>query len=149
MKVVLLENIKGIGRAGDVKEVNDGYARNFLMPRRLGKPATSGTLKEVDAIRSQKLEATLLEESQAEAAIAKIQHTTITLSGKANAKGKLFSSVSKETIASQLSALAGIHIKPDAIEADDQLKSTGTHMIHVRIGEKFHADITLSITATK
>jgi len=147
VKIVLLDNIKGVGKVGDVKEVNDGYARNFLMPRGLGKPANASTLKEVNMLRAQKLEATLLEESRAKTAIEKLKGATITLAGKANAKGKLFSSISKDDIASQLSVLAGAHIKPDAIEADDQLKSVGTHTIHARIGSALRADITLIITA--
>lgn len=147
MKVVLLNNIKGIGKIGDVKEVNDGYARNFLIPRGLGKPANAGVLKEVSTLKAQKIEARLLEEQQANIVAHKLKDAVITLSGKASDKGKLFSSISKEVLAEKISTLAGMRIDADVLETEDHLKEVGEHVVHVKLGEHANVPVKVLISA--
>ena len=147
MKVVLLENIKGIGRAGDLKEVTDGYARNFLFPRRLGKPASDGVMKDVAALQQQRLTALSLGQAQAHTAIAALKGATVVVSGKANQKGTLFSGISRAQVAEALSAVAGTTISPENIEAADHLKTVGMHTVSIRLGENEIADVAVRIEA--
>jgi large subunit ribosomal protein L9 len=147
MKVVLLNNIKGIGKLGDIKEVNDGYARNFLIPRGLGKPANAGILKEVNTLKAQKMEARLLEERQANIVAHKLKDAVITLSGKASGKGKLFSSISREALAEKISVQAGMRIAADALQTEDHLKEVGEHIVHVKLGERMDVPVKILISA--
>lgn len=149
MKVVLLTNIKGIGRVGDIKDVNDGYARNYLIPRKLGKPATTHSLKESELIRTQKLQASQLAKAEAQQLLTKLSSVTISIPAKASAKGTLFSSISKDELAQRISIVAGARISASSIEADDQLKKIGLHTINVRLGEHLVAHIMLEITAAE
>ncbi len=148
MKVIFLTNVKGIGKIGDVKDVNDGYARNFLIPRELAGPASVGNIKDVSLLRQKKLAVASLERQEAQRAADVLGGTILSLQGKASPKGKLFSSISKDEVALRLSALSGVHITDEAIEADDQLKTVGTHIIHVNLGNALSTDVTLVITAT-
>lgn len=145
MKVVLLDNVKGIGRVGDVKEVNDGYARNFLFPRKLGKPATDGLVRAAATLKAQKLEAHSLEQTQAEALAAVIKGSTIIVHGKANAKGTLFSAIPTTEIARLISELAHAHIPASAIESHEHLKHIGTHTVNVRLSEHLVTHLNVDI----
>lgn len=149
MKVILLENIKGIGRVGDVKEVNDGYARNFLIPRRLGKPASAGALQEAQTLKSKKLESADLEREQSVAMAAKLNGITIEMHGKANQKGTLFSGIPRDAVAKKISEVAGVHIPPDRLSSDDHLKHIGLHTVHVRFTGDITAELTIDIKPEK
>lgn len=147
MKVVLLDNVRGIGKVGEVKEVNDGYARNFLIRRGLGKPASAGAIKESEQLKAAKLEARTLAHAQAVAVAATLAKTPVTVHGKANNHGKLFSGITETDIAERLSAAAGAHIAPAAVILDGHLKTLGEHTIHVRLTEDVGVDIVVRIEA--
>ncbi|MCC6934308.1 MAG: 50S ribosomal protein L9 [Candidatus Yanofskybacteria bacterium] len=133
MKVVLLDNIKGVGKVGEVKEVNDGYARNFLIRRGLGKPATAGAVKESEQLKAAKLEARALAHAQAQEIAQRLAGTMVTLAGKANPQGKLFSSVTAADIAERVSAAANAHITASAIKLNGHLKTLGEHEVEVQL----------------
>lgn len=147
MKVVFLDNVKGIGRVGDVKEVNDGYARNFLFPRKLGRPATEGIVKAVASLKAQKLEAHAMERAQAAALAEKLRGQTIIVTGKANAKGTLFSGIPAELIAERVSALAGVHISASAVTSHEHLKHVGIHTVGLKLSEGITTEIAVDIQA--
>jgi large subunit ribosomal protein L9 len=145
MKVVFLNNVRGIGRVGDVKEVNDGYARNFLFPRKLGKPATEGVVREAATLRARKLEAHSMEKTHAEALADRISGLTIVVHGKANDKGTLFSAIPTDDIARRISEHAEAHISPTSIESHEHLKHIGMHTINVRLSEHLVAEVGVDI----
>ncbi len=145
MKVVLLDNIKGVGQVGDIKEVSDGYGRNFLLPRGLGKRVTDGVIKEVAGLKIKKLQLQALAHTQSVELAATLAGTTVTLQGKANEKGTLFSSVSEADIAEQLSKQAGVHIPASAIAIEGHIKSIGSHAAQVRLADDVSTDITVEV----
>jgi len=147
MKVVLLEHIRGIGRAGDIKEVSDGYARNFLLPRGLGRPANDSTLREIETIRTRKLEAHSMARAEAEAVLAKLDGSTVKLEGTANEHGTLFSGITERDIAERLTAAAGMRIDPRAVAVQGHIKHTGTHAVEVRLTDGITAHVTVEVTA--
>ena len=149
MKVILLDNVKGIGRVGDIKEVNDGYARNFLIPRRLGKPASTGAMKDAQLLKAKKLESADLERDQSVAIAATLNGMTIEMQGKANQKGTLFSGIPRAAVAQKISEVAGVHIQPDRLTSDDHLKHIGPHTVHVRFTGDITAELTINITPEK
>lgn len=145
MKVILLDNIKGIGQIGDVKEVSDGYARNFLFPRKLGKPASDGAAKEAQSMKAKKLEALHMAKAQSEELAAKLSGIAVMLQGKSNEKGKLFSAITTADIATALSKEAGVHIPPSVVVLSEHLKTIGEHTVRVELAGGVSADVTVTI----
>src|SRR5512143_1158320 len=129
MKVVLLDNVRGIGRVGDVKEVSDGYARNFLLKNRLAKAATAGSVRDAATLAAKKLEALALEQSEAQELAAKIDGIVIPIAGKANEKGTLFAAIDAAHIAAAVSAQVGARIDPESVILDGHLKTIGDHQV--------------------
>lgn len=145
MKVVLLDNIKGVGQVGDVRDVSDGYARNFLFPRSRGKPATQHAIADAEALRAKRLIATELEHKQAELISEKISGITVELHGKANEKGTLFSGISPAEIAVGVSEIAGVLIPESAVISDAHLKHTGVHSVELRLSEKVTSTVLVDV----
>src|SRR3989344_8082783 len=98
MKVILLQNIKGFGQIGDVKNVSDGYARNFLLPRNLAKSANEGSLKEVESLKAKRVIMVETEKKNALEAVEKLKDLVIELTRKASKAGKLFAGIDKEDL---------------------------------------------------
>lgn len=144
MKVILLDNIKSIGKIGDVKEVSDGYARNFLFPRRLGKPASDGAAKELEGLKAKKLEAMALAREQSEELAKKLSGMTVVLQGKSNEKGKLFSAVTPAEIAAELSKEVHAHIPQEAVTGE-HIKTIGEHSVRISLSSGISADVKITV----
>lgn len=145
MKVVLLDNIKGVGQIGDVKEVSDGYGRNFLIPRGMGKPVTDGVIREAGELKKKKLQVNALAHEQTVELARKLSGTTVILTGKANGKGTLFSSISETDIAEKLSTVAGAHIPASAVVQEGHIKTIGSHPTRVQLADGVTADIIVEV----
>jgi large subunit ribosomal protein L9 len=145
MKVILTDNIKGIGRIGDIKDVSDGYARNFLFPRKLGKPASDGAARELEGLKAKKLEAMALEKAQAEELAKKLEGLAVVLQGKSNEKGKLFSAITAADVAAAVSKEAGVHIAPESIVLTDHLKTIGDHSVRIALAGGLSADLKVTV----
>lgn len=147
MKVILLDNIRGVGQVGDVKDVSDGYGRNFLFPRSLARPATAGAVKDAEALKAKRLAARSLELEQAQAVAAKLAGAVIEMTGKANAKGTLFAAIEPEQVAERLSTLAGARIEASAVRLAEPLKTLGDHTVTVHLTDEVSASVTVKISA--
>src|SRR3989344_1774209 len=150
MKVILLQNIKGFGQIGDIKNVSDGYARNFLFPKKLAKIATDGAMKEVEMLQKKRevMDAKNAERMQKAAEVLK--DTAIEFQKKASPAGTLFSSVTKQEIAEELTKKSGVQIEPDMIglsEKGEHLKQMGDHDITVNLAPNLTIQIKISIKA--
>ena len=136
MKVILLQNIKGVGRIGDVKNVADGYGRNFLLANKMAKIANETNMKEVEFLKKKaEVEDKIVNEKAKEIA-SKAKDLALEFTKKASSTGTLFASVTKEEIAEQLSKAVGGKIDPDSVdlkEHGEHLKQTGEHMIAVQL----------------
>lgn len=144
MKVILLKDIKGVGKKFEEKNVSDGYAMNLLIPRKLAVPASNaGQVKTL-------IENKLAEEASArkhlEENLQKISGTEIKLSLKANEKNHLFASLNAQKLSEILKKEKNIEISSDLIELENPIKEIGTFEIPVRVGEK-QARFTLTIEA--
>jgi large subunit ribosomal protein L9 len=135
MKVILLEHIRGIGRVGEVKEVSDGYARNFLLARGKAKPATDGIIKEVTALHAKKLELAAMARHQIEALAAALNGTRIELTEKANAKGTLFAAIPEITIDGRTFTLP------------EPIKTTGDHPVVIELGQGMTTKVIVAVSA--
>jgi large subunit ribosomal protein L9 len=133
MKVIILQNIKGVGQIGDVKDVSDGYGRNYLLPRKLAKPATATALKDAETLR-EKREVIMKEQAEKAQQVAeKLKDVTLELSEKTNEKGKLFASVGKKEISHKLKEKTGVHLEDEMIQLDEHIKTTGEHIVQLEL----------------
>ena len=138
MEVVLLEDVKALGKKGQIVKVNDGYARNFILPKKLGIEATSKNL--ID-LKLQKANADKIAAEQLQAAkdlAADLAEKSITLSIKAGEGGKAFGSVSSKEITKAIQDQLGMEIDKKKLVLPEPLKTFGTHEVPI----KLHRDVT-------
>ena len=138
MEVVLLEDVKALGKKGQIVKVNDGYARNFTLPKKLGIEATS---KNLNDLKLQKANADKIAAEQLQAAkdlAADLAEKSITLSIKAGEGGKAFGSVSSKEITKAIQDQLGMEIDKKKLVLPEPLKTFGTHEVPI----KLHRDVT-------
>ncbi|MDP2676622.1 MAG: 50S ribosomal protein L9 [bacterium] len=143
MKVIFLNDVPGIGRKNDVKEVKDGYARNFLLPQHVAIPATPHALKTLEKKQSQ--ETTTMEESAAllQEAMSEITKTSIEIRAKTNDKGSLFKKISAKDIAEAIREAGFSAITEEDIQLEESLKKIGKHTVRIKRG---NAEVIVPIT---
>ena len=138
MEVVLLEDVKALGKKGQIVKVNDGYARNFILPKKLGIEATS---KNLNDLKLQKANADKIAAEQLQAAkdlAADLAEKSITLSIKAGEGGKAFGSVTSKEITKAIQDQLGMEIDKKKLVLPEPLKTFGTHEVPI----KLHRDVT-------
>lgn len=147
MQIILLEKVINLGNLGDVVKVKDGYARNFLIPRRMAKRATPAAMAEFEARRAE-LEKVAAEKLAAAQSVAeKLTGQTVTVARKAGMDGRLFGSVSNFDIADALKA-AGFSVEKAAIRMPDgPLKAVGEFQLDVELHTDVLASITVAVAA--
>jgi large subunit ribosomal protein L9 len=141
MQVLLMQNVPGIGNAGEVKKVTDGYARNFLLPRKLAVVATEGAIKQSDAIKQAVVRREAKTRSEAEELAKLIEKVTLTFQAKAGEGDRLFGSITSGDIADALAREKGITVDKRKIELDSPLKELGSHPVPI----KLHSDVTAKV----
>ena len=134
MKVILLQDVKGKGKKGQMVEVSDGYARNYMLPRKLAVEATADNLNtkrmndQATAARQAKERAEAMEISK------KMKDLTVTVTAKGGGAGRLFGSVTTKEIADALAAQTGINLDKRKLVLDDTIKNVGTYTVKAKLG---------------
>ncbi len=146
MKVILTQDVKKHGNKGDVVEVADGYARNYLLPRGLAEAATSGKVKQLKQKEKRKKRKENNKVQAAESLADKLESEKFTLKVKAGDSGRLFGSVTTKDIADKV-AEAGYEIDKRKIDLDDHIKSLGMHKIDVKLYGKVFATLNIEVIA--
>jgi len=136
MKVIFLKDVLRVGKKNDVKEVNDGYAVNFLFPKQLAKSATTIALKELEKMQNQIILERELEDTILNKNLELIKGKTIKLQGKANEKGSLFSSIHKKEIIEKMLKEHKIEMNEDFIILEKPIKEIGEFEIPIQIKNK-------------
>lgn len=144
MKVILKHDVKGLGREGDLKEVKDGYARNFLLPTGKAVMADTGALKNWERHREERDERDRAEKADAEAIAEKLRELKIEIGVKAGERNRLFGSVTNREIAEVL-AREGISIDRHAIHLREPIKTVGDHRVDVRLGHGIDTHVTVTV----
>jgi large subunit ribosomal protein L9 len=144
MKVILTEEIRGLGSRGDIVAVKDGYARNFLLPKNLAREATPGNLKSIEQERKKWALLAQQEKDVAQKAAEKVQGIKITVQKRVGDAGQLFGSVTANEIADALEA-KGIEVDKRRIELAHPIKSLGTHDVDVRLHRDVSAHIQVEV----
>ena len=142
MKVILLEDVKSLGKKGEIVNVNDGYARNFILPKKLGLEATSKNLNNLK-LQKQNDEKVAQEKLDAAKALAEeIKEKSITVKIQAGVEGKVFGSISSKEIATEAKKQLNMDIDKKKIVIPDAIKSLGTYNVNI----KLHKDVTATLT---
>lgn len=147
MKVILIDEIRGLGSRGDVVQVKDGYARNFLLPKKLAREATPGNLKAIAQERKKWDALALQEKEKAQKAAEQIQGLKIVVHKRVGESGTLYGSVTANEIADQLLA-KGIEVDKRRIELSHPIKSLGVHAVDVKIHREVAAHIEVEVVAS-
>lgn len=137
MKVIFLQDVKGKGKKGEVKEVSDGYARNFLILKGLAKEATTGNVKEVEAIKKNEKKKKEEELQEAKKLAKELEEVTITVTSKAGENGRLFGAVTSKQIADALKK-EKIKIDKRKILLDEPIRTLG----YTQVPVKLHHEVT-------
>ncbi len=147
MKVILLEAVKALGKRGDIKEVADGYARNYLFPRKLAVQATPANIRRFEEEKAQIKAREIQEEAEARELAAKIEGVILQFSAKAGEGGKLFGSITGKEICDELAKVTGIVVDKKKLDLPEPVKTTGKHTVKVHLYPGVAADFTLEVTA--
>jgi len=148
MKVILLKDINKLGRKDDIKDVSDGYARNFLLPRGLAAPLTPALLRESE-VRKASAAAKIQKETEAAKVLAgKIGKTKLTIKVKSNEKKELFGSVDAGQIADALKE-KGIEVSKNQILLEEPIKKLGDYKVKIALGREITAEVGVKVEAEK
>ena len=147
MKVILRSDVDGVGKRGDIVEVANGYGRNYLLPRGLALKATDGASSQAASMRRARDVRDASDRSSAQEVATKLVPTTITLTARAGAEGKLFGSITTTDIAEAVAAQTGIELDRRNLHLDEPIRTLGEHSATARLHAEVEFPITLDVVA--
>lgn len=145
MKVILLQDVKSLGKRGEIKDVADGYGRNFLIGKKLACEATPQNLKNLAIEQKKQADKAAAELAEAKRLAAELSKLEIALSVKAGEGGKLFGSVTNKEVADAISAKLGVDIDKRKVEIKDPIKSLGAAEVMVKLHGEVHQKVSINI----
>lgn len=148
MKLVLYSDVKALGKRGDVVDVADGYARNFLLPRRLAGEADKGALAQLDAQHKAQERRDAQELAEARASAARIESAKIVVRAKAGENGKLFGAVTNADVAAAIAATVSILVDKHKVELPRQIKALGSYPIEIKLQRNVVAKAVLEVLSS-
>ncbi len=148
MKVILRADVANVGRKGDVLDVADGFARNFLVPKGLALKATEGALAQADAMRRSRDLKEARDRESAEEIARRLTPVVIRIPARAGAEGRLFGSVTATDIAEAVAVQANVILDRRKIHLEDPIKNVGSHEIAVRLHTDVEARLQVEVTAS-
>jgi large subunit ribosomal protein L9 len=147
MKVILLEDVKGQGKKGDLINTSDGYARNFLFPRKLAKPADAGSIKEIESKKESAAFHLAEEKKKAEETKAFLSDKEIVFKTTGGADGRLYGAVTTKDISEKIEKDLGLKIDKRNISIKDTIKTAGIYPAKIKIFQGITADIKIVVEA--
>ncbi len=148
MKVILLDTVNELGKKGDVVDVSEGYARNFLLPRHKATKATAGALAKAERLRATRIEAELKAKDAASRKAAQLAGTRVVLAAQAGDEGKLYGSVGTADIVEGIRKFTGLEVERKTIDIRKPIKAIGLHEVYVKLHPEVEFPITIDIIPT-
>ena len=145
MKVILLQDVKGKGKKGQMLEVSDGYARNYMLPRKMAIEATADAVNTMRMNDKATQERIAREKAEAMETAKKLREMTVTVIAKGGGNGRLFGSITNQEIADALKAKTGIALDKRKIVIADAIKNVGTYTVTCKLGYEITAPLTVKI----
>ncbi len=146
MIVILLKDVKGKGKAGDVVKVSDGYARNMLLPRGLAQEATEGNIRNLEKQKALAEEKRAAEEAKAKLQRDKLEEITLEIKTKGGENGKLFGSITSKDISEALEKQEGIAVDKKKIDMDAPIKTAGMSTVTLKLFTGVNAKLKVNVT---
>ena len=149
MKVILQQDVKGQGKRGQLVNVSDGYARNFLLPKKLAVPANADNMNKMimqDKAKKAQMEA---EKAEAQATAEKLKELMVKIPAKAGAGGRLFGAVTSKEISEALAEQHQLNIAKSKIVQDEPIKSFGTYQLKCKLGYEITGTVNVVVTEEK
>jgi large subunit ribosomal protein L9 len=148
MKLILTQEVSGLGTPGDVVEVKDGYGRNYLVPRGLGVAWTKGGEKQVASIQAARTAREVKSLDEAKSIRQALEAKPVTLTVRAGQGGRLFGAVTPGDVVAAVAAVGGPSVDRRKVEIAQPIKSTGDYAVHVRLHPEVQAKVTVSVVAS-
>lgn len=145
MKVILLQDVRGKGKKGQMLEVSDGYARNYMLPRKMAIEATADAVNTMRMNDKATQERIAREKAEAMETAKKLREMTVTVTAKGGGNGRLFGSITNQEIADALKAKTGISLDKRKIVIADAIKNVGTYTVTCKLGYEITAPLTVKI----
>ena len=146
MKVILQQDVKGQGKKGQLIEASDGYARNFLLPRKLAVPATAENLNTMKQQEKAKKAQEAAEKAEAQAVAEKLKEAVVKLTAKAGSGGRLFGAVTSKEISDALKEQYGLDVAKTKIVQDEPIKNAGTYTLKCKLGYEITGTLTVTVS---
>lgn len=145
MKVILNQEVRGVGAPGDIVEVADGYGRNYLLPRNLARLATAGAVRQAEGIRSRRVAREIADLEQARTVAAHLESLRVVIPAKAGKEGRLFGSITTPQIVDAVTRTGGTQIDRRRIHLDSAIKNVGSYQVTVRLHPEVEATVNVEV----
>lgn len=145
MKLILTQEVSGLGAPGDLVEVKDGYGRNYLLPRRLAMPWTRGAEKQIASFKRAREIREVADAGQARTLKAELEALSVTIVARAGEGGRLFGSITVADVVDAVKAAGGPTIDKRSLELPGQIKSLGSHTVSVKLHPEVSAAVSLDV----
>jgi large subunit ribosomal protein L9 len=149
LKIILTKDVDKIGSFGDIVNVKDGYAKNYLIPNGMAIFATPGNIKQSEILKKSKIKMEAKNMKEASDIAAELEGTKLIFKVKSSPEGKLYGSITNKDIAEKILSFKKIEIDRKKIELEDSLKETGTYEIEIKLYKDIKCNVTISIEADK
>ncbi|MDD5089726.1 MAG: 50S ribosomal protein L9 [Candidatus Wallbacteria bacterium] len=145
MKVILLDEVKALGKKGDIVEVKDGYAMNFLMPQKMALPASKSNKSMLENLKKQQRVKEARDKEEAEALSKRLGHEKIVIESKSGESGKLYGSITSQDIADAITAKLKIDVDKRKIVLEHPIKETGKHQVKIKLFHDVEATLNIEV----
>ena len=146
MKVILLQDVKSLGKRGELVEASDGYARNYLLPRKIAREANAQAMNEYKNAENSKQYKIATEKAQAEAAKKKLEGKTFKMTARAGQSGKLFGSITSKQVAEEIKKQYNIVVDKRKVVLESDIKEFGTYKAEVKLYTGISANIDIQVS---
>jgi large subunit ribosomal protein L9 len=147
--VLLLKEVKGLGKPGEIKEVAGGYASNYLFPKKLAEPATEGGVKVAQQVKDAEARKVERKTNEAKNFAAKLQGQTVVLKARSGEGDRLYGSITSQDVAQALTKSTGLQIDKRVVDIEHSIKSLGRHDVTLRFGGGLTATVTVIVERSK
>jgi large subunit ribosomal protein L9 len=147
MKIILQQEVDKLGAPGDLVDVADGYARNFLIPRKLAAPATRGGVRHADRLRKAHSDRIRKAVQEAQALASQLSAKPVRINAKAGEEGRLFGSITVGQVAEQIQKVLGVEVDRKRVMLAEPIRSVGVHEVQVHLHPEVDAKVTIEVVA--
>ena len=149
MEVILLEDVKSLGKKGQIVKINDGYARNYVLPKKLGLEANAKNLNDLKLEKARQAKQAAEELQEAKALAVKVEEKPVKLTMKTGEGGKTFGTISTKEISAEAKKQLGLDIDKKKMKLDEPIKTLGTHIVTVKLHKEVTAKLTVVVGEDK